>query len=63
MQFQECNAVTDDYLCKEAFMADGAPDLWVAAAWAINGYRDDSVPLPAHDEMDPPEIEDIPDAD
>ncbi len=63
MQYDEHNAVTDEYLCHEAFLADGAPDLWVAAAWAINGHRDESVPLQAHDDMPPLEIEDIPDAD
>lgn len=31
--------VTDEYLCSVAFISDGAPDLLVAAAWAINGHR------------------------
>ncbi|WP_437559582.1 hypothetical protein [Acidithiobacillus sulfuriphilus] len=31
--------VTDEHLCSVAFVSDGAPDLLVAAAWAINGYR------------------------
>lgn len=35
--------VTDDYLCDAAFVADGAPDLLIAAAWAINGHRGDSL--------------------
>lgn len=39
MQYQEYNDVTDDYLCQAAFVADGAPNLWVAAAWAVNGSR------------------------
>ncbi|WP_312283655.1 hypothetical protein [Candidatus Igneacidithiobacillus taiwanensis] len=63
MQYEECNAVTDDDLCQEAFLADGAPDLWVAAAWAINGHRDESIPSQTPDEISPWENEDIPDAD
>lgn len=31
--------VSDEYLCSAAFVEDGAPDLLIAAAWAINGYR------------------------
>ncbi|MDD2747067.1 MAG: hypothetical protein PHG39_05885 [Acidithiobacillus ferrooxidans] len=31
--------VPDDLLCGAAFIEDGAPDLLIAAAWAINGYR------------------------
>ncbi|MGE0047694.1 MAG: hypothetical protein AB7T01_01995 [Acidithiobacillus sp.] len=38
MEYGEIN-VSDDYLCGDAFTADNAPDLLIAAAWAINGYR------------------------
>ncbi|MEY2342408.1 hypothetical protein AB4090_09910 [Acidithiobacillus sp. IBUN Pt1247-S3] len=64
MQHTDYNNVTDHYLCNEAFVADGAPDLWVAAAWAINGYRDDG---PGRESTEPdtdtPLFEDIADAD
>lgn len=31
--------VPDALLCESAFTEDRAPDLLIAAAWAINGYR------------------------
>lgn len=31
--------VPDELLCGTAFVEGGAPDLLIAAAWAINGYR------------------------
>ncbi len=38
MNYEEIE-VSDEYLCGAAFTKDGTPDLLVAAAWAINGYR------------------------
>ncbi|MDA8177572.1 MULTISPECIES: hypothetical protein [Acidithiobacillus] len=31
--------VSDELLCGAAFIEEEAPDLLIAAAWAINGYR------------------------
>ncbi|WP_215843281.1 hypothetical protein HHS34_005225 [Acidithiobacillus montserratensis] len=63
MPTPDYNTVTDEYLCREAFIADGAPDLWVAAAWAINGYRDDDPAKAPEPDNDTPLFEDISDAD
>lgn len=30
---------SDEILCGPAFTEDGAPNLLIAAAWAINGHR------------------------
>ena len=38
MSYEEIE-VSDELLCGAAFIEDGAPDLLIAAAWAINGYR------------------------
>lgn len=38
MNYEEIE-VPDELLCGAAFIEDGAPDLLIAAAWAINGYR------------------------
>ncbi len=38
MNYKEIDA-PDELLCGAAFIEDGAPDLLIAAAWAINGYR------------------------
>jgi hypothetical protein len=38
MNYEEIE-VPDELLCASAFIEDRAPDLLIAAAWAINGYR------------------------
>ena len=38
MNYKEIEA-TDELPCGAAFIEDGAPDLLIAAAWALNGYR------------------------
>ncbi|MBU2760172.1 MAG: hypothetical protein ACYDCW_16325 [Acidithiobacillus ferrivorans] len=38
MNYEEIE-VPDELLCGTAFIEDRAPDLLIAAAWAINGYR------------------------
>lgn len=38
MDYEEIEA-PDELLCGAAFIEDEAPDLLIAAAWAINGYR------------------------
>ena len=38
MNYEEIE-IPDELLCGGAFIEDGAPDLLIAAAWAINGYR------------------------
>lgn len=49
--------IPDELLCGAAFIEDGAPDLLIAAAWAINGYRS---PVDQLQEVEPEEdIDDI----
>ncbi|WP_414041178.1 hypothetical protein ACJU26_03600 [Acidithiobacillus sp. M4-SHS-6] len=38
MNYEEIDA-PDELLCGAAFIEGEAPDLLIAAAWAINGYR------------------------
>ncbi|MCR2828989.1 hypothetical protein NR402_01615 [Acidithiobacillus ferrooxidans] len=38
MNYEEIE-VPDELLCGTAFIEDRAPDLLIAAAWAINGHR------------------------